>query len=170
MQTFDISKFIGDHYWYEHYSHDVPIATTNCECVRYYQTALSNDQDTNYSDVFNCRKRSVNNDITQFNSTLYPNYNNKSAAGKMEEAVFGTDKSEYWVLDQSNDYQYVLVYACVQTTPFEKDDFVYLFSRDYTTFPQDLYQRWISYLDSKKVYTKNVIPIKQDGCWNTTTI
>ena len=127
---------------------------------------MNNSKTTNYNDEYNCRKHSVNNsDITAFNSTLYPNFN-VSEGGKMTEAVFGSDKSEYWVLDQSNDYQYVLVYACLQTTPVDKDDFVYLFSRDYTPFPQDLYQRWISYLDSKDVYTKNVIPIVQNGCWN----
>eukprot|EP01083_Nonionella_stella_P047545 127277_1 len=117
MATFDLNKFIGNHYWYEHYSHDVPIATTGCTCVRYYQTANTGN-DPNYNDQFNCRKESPKNpDITMFNSTLYPNYSNKTEGGKMNEAVFGSDESEYWVLDQSNDYQYVLVYACLQVTP-----------------------------------------------------
>lgn len=160
MTNFDLSKFIGDGIWYEHYSHDVPIATTGCECVRYQQTALNNSKMSNYNDEYNCRKHSVNNpDITAFNSTLYPNFN-ISEGGKMSEAVFGSAESEYWVLDQSTDYQYVLVYACQ-----DSDDFVYLFSRNYTTFPQQLHDRWISYLNSKDINTKDVIPIVQDGCW-----
>eukprot|EP01083_Nonionella_stella_P235298 827526_1 len=95
------------------------------------------------------RNLQKNPDITMFNSTLYPNYSNKTEGGKMNEAVFGSDESEYWVLDQSNDYQYVLVYACLQVTPASKDDFVYLFSRNYTQFPDELHQRWISYLNPK---------------------
>ena len=165
MTIFDLSLFIGDNYWYEMYAHDVAILTTGCECIRCYQT-LNNDKLT-YNNEYNCRKRSPNNThITTINATIYPNYINASEGGKMLETIDSSNKSEYWVLDQSNDYQYVLIYACLQTIPdVSKDDFVFFYSRNYTLFPDSLYQRWTAYLKSKNIDMDDVKPINQRDCW-----
>ena len=168
MTDFDFSKYLGpSKTWYEIYSHDVPIATTGCDCVRYYQTPISS---TKYNDEFNCRKGSVsNNDITAFNSTLYLN-SNASEAGKMKEAVIGNDKSDYWVLDVklsqngTDEYSYALVYACVDILWQFPDQFVYFFSKQ-PSMPDDIYDNWYQYLKNKNVNMADVIKITQDGCW-----
>ena len=167
MTTFDFNKYVGsDGYWFEIYSHDVPIATTDCDCVRYHQTPLTS---TTYNDQFNCRKRSADNkDITIFNSTLYLN-TNASESGKMSEAVLSDEKSQYWVLDvimndeNDKEYSYALVYACVDLI-LEKDEFVYFFSKN-ASMPDDIYQNWYQYLKQKDVYLSDVRQIPQDGCW-----
>ena len=169
MTSFDFNKYLGNsNIWYEIYSHDVPIATTNCDCVRYYQTEIST---TTYNDEFNCRKGSVtNNDITVFNSTLYLN-TNTSEAGKMQEAVLGSEKSDYWVLDvkmtqnNTNEYSYALVYACVDILYEFPDEFIYFFSKE-PSMPDNIYDNWYQYLKNKNVDLSDVIQITQNGCWD----
>eukprot|EP01064_Diplonema_japonicum_P002712 TRINITY_DN1175_c1_g1_i2.p1 TRINITY_DN1175_c1_g1~~TRINITY_DN1175_c1_g1_i2.p1 ORF type:complete len:214 (+),score=56.45 TRINITY_DN1175_c1_g1_i2:60-644(+) len=161
MSMFDMKAFEAVPNWYEMHSHDIPVATTGCNCVRYHQTP---NNDGTYSDVFNCRKESPKNPhITMFNSTLFPN-RNASEAGKMTEAVIGNDATAYWVLDQDQNYNFTLVYACVQTLPEEKDDFIYFFSST-PQFPAELYARWSGYLSSKGAQMDKVIKINQEGCW-----
>jgi len=84
----------------------------------------------------------------------------------MSEDVLGSRSDQYWVLDQEDDYSYALVYACLQLTPADKSDFVYLFSRESAPFPDPLKDRWISHLNSKGVDTSDVRQIRQNGCWN----
>eukprot|EP01084_Bolivina_argentea_P285417 489444_1 len=167
MTTFNLSSFIGNHYWYEMYAHDVAVLTHGCECVRCCQT-WNNDDFQTLNNEYNCRKNSINNThVTTINATIYPNYLNSTEGGKMSETVYNSNKSSYWVLDQANDYQYLLLYACLQTIPpdIEMQEYIFLYSRNYTLFPIELYRKWIQYLKNKNVQTNDIMPITQQDCW-----
>ena len=64
---FDLNKYVGgaSDYWYEVASHNLPVLTTGCQCTRYNNSRIN---DVDWTDAFECRKKSPSAKPTTFTS------------------------------------------------------------------------------------------------------
>ena len=68
----------------------------------------------------------------------------------------------YWVLNLWGDYEYSLVYACVDLI-VTKSEYVYFFSRN-SSIPQRVMADMRDYATSMNISLANVKNVPMDGC------
>eukprot|EP00929_Paragymnodinium_shiwhaense_P003787 TRINITY_DN104441_c0_g1_i1.p1 TRINITY_DN104441_c0_g1~~TRINITY_DN104441_c0_g1_i1.p1 ORF type:complete len:210 (-),score=31.04 TRINITY_DN104441_c0_g1_i1:81-710(-) len=165
VAQFDINRYTG--FWYEIYSHNLPLVTSGCECTRYNVFLESGGWGTE----FNCRKG-------QATPTTLHSDNKLSADAKLPGMLTESwqlpfaghsPATAYWVLDvgvgADGDYSKALVYSCTNLL-FAKREWIYYFSREQTLSAED-YASWTQYLQGKGVSTSDVKHVPQNPqCWN----
>lgn len=141
-------------FWYEVASANV-FLTKGCQCTRYNYTLTTGNK---FSDVFTCHKNSPTGAVT----TL-PNHGSwdEKFPGKMVESL-GPVSPPYWVINLWGDYQYSLVYACVDLI-VTKAEYVYFFSRN-STIPAPIMSDMRSYATAMNISLANVKSVPMEGC------
>ena len=167
---FDLNKYVGgaSDYWYEVASHNLPVLTTGCQCTRYNNSRIN---DVDWTDVFECRKKSPSAKPTTFTSVGHASSSpNATLGGAMTETFtvgsLAHSTQAYWVLDvvegagDTAAYKHALVYACSSVLGV-RSDFVYFFSRSPAGPGNDTLAKWRQW---PGIDTTSVRPVPQDGC------
>jgi lipocalin len=165
---FQLPKQMG--IWYEIYSHNLPVVSTDCHCTRYNNSLTP----SGWSDGFECKKRSATGKLYKPHPTKGHNSSNSEYPGQLSESFVEAGvvapPTAYWVLDvvedEQGEYSSSLVYAC-SSEVLVKQEWVYLFSRT-STLDQATHDRWMAYMKTKDIDTSDITAVPQEGrCWNS---